>query len=96
MEIVAHTIGGGLEHNHGLGFECNAATHAAHHFVGVVHHTRRPKGGLAQVGHRDVIAPHGILAAGTAREYQAIPSHNLMHVGLPLKFPEGQLLAIGH
>ena len=92
MEVVPHAIGGGLDHNHRLGLQRDAATHTAHHIIGVVHGTRLPVGHLAQVGHRDVIAAHRILAAGTAGEHQAVALLELLDVGLSLKFSEPHIV----
>ena len=63
MEVVAHAVGRGFEHDDRVGLEHDAAAHAAHQVVGTVHRTLLPIGYLAQVSHGDVIATHGILAA---------------------------------
>ena len=63
MKIVTHTIGSGLQNNHGLWLQNDAAAHTPHHIVRAMHHTRLPIGNLAQMSHRDVIAANSILAA---------------------------------
>ena len=88
MEVVAHAVGCRLEHDDGLGLQGHTAAHAAHHLVGTVHRTRLPEGYLAQVGHLDVIAANGILAARTGSDHEAIAALDLLHVGLALKFGE--------
>ena len=88
MEIAAHAIGTGLEHNDRLGLEHNTAAHATHQVIRVVHRALMPECHFAQVGHRDVIAAHRILAAGASRDDQALALLNLLHIGLTLELSE--------